>query len=155
MKILFLLSTLFTALLISCNSSIKEEPEFKDSNNNSAGNVKESMIAVSLPPFSDGIFPCSECHKDIKTNTKRRTLVDMHDDIDAMFNHDKENRWCLDCHDTEYRDSLKMASGKRLDLKNHINYVVNVMVINIAIGKWVFMVKELANGMEKKHICCV
>jgi len=76
-----------------------------------------NQIAVSPPPFSDGIFPCTECHKDLTPNPNRRQLVDMHDDIDAMFNHDKENRWCLDCHDINSRDSLKLASGKKLDFK--------------------------------------
>ena len=36
----------------------------------------------------------------------------MHDDISAIFDHDSENRWCLDCHDKNNRDSLKLASGK-------------------------------------------
>ena len=34
-----------------------------------------------------------------------------------MFNHDSENRWCLDCHDLIKRDSLRLASGKLLDFK--------------------------------------
>ena len=74
-------------------------------------------IAVQAPPFSDGIFPCSECHKDLVPNPKKRVLVDMHDSISAIFNHDKENRWCLDCHDMKNRDYLKLASGSLLDFK--------------------------------------
>jgi len=34
-----------------------------------------------------------------------------------MFNHDSENRWCLDCHDLKNRDYLRLASGKLLDFK--------------------------------------
>ncbi len=87
--------------------------------------VKESVLkkgessenAIELPPFSDGIYPCSDCHKDMVPNPLKRELVDMHDDISAMFNHDKENRWCTDCHDLKNRDFLKLASGKLLDFK--------------------------------------
>lgn len=73
---------------------------------------KDNEIAVEAPPFTDGIFPCSDCHIDIEPNATRRSLIDMHDDIDAMFNHDSDNRWCLDCHDMNNRDFLKLASGK-------------------------------------------
>jgi hypothetical protein len=79
--------------------------------------LKPTEIAVQSPPFSEGIFPCSECHKDLVPNPKRRDLVDMHDSISAIFNHDKENRWCLDCHDITNRDYLKLASGTLLDFK--------------------------------------
>jgi uncharacterized CHY-type Zn-finger protein len=74
-------------------------------------------IAVTPPPFSEGIFPCSDCHKDLKPNPVRRELKDMHDSISAIFNHDKQNRWCLDCHDLNNRDSLRLASGKLLDFR--------------------------------------
>lgn len=75
------------------------------------------QIAVAPPPFSDGIFPCNDCHKDQKPNPVRRKLVDFHEEISAMFNHDSQNRWCLDCHDQNNRDSLRLASGKLLDFK--------------------------------------
>jgi hypothetical protein len=88
---------------------------------NEMGEVKETVtsneIAVKEPPFSEGVFPCSECHKDLVPNPKKRELVDMHDSISAIFNHDKENRWCLDCHDMKNRDYLKLASGALLDFK--------------------------------------
>ncbi|MEE8329601.1 MAG: hypothetical protein V3R54_06705, partial [Thermodesulfovibrionia bacterium] len=29
---------------------------------------------VPPPPFSEGIFPCSECHADMEVNTVRREL---------------------------------------------------------------------------------
>ena len=74
-------------------------------------------IAVTPPPFTEGIFPCNDCHKDLKPNPVRRKLVDMHDSISAIFNHDSQNRWCLDCHDLNNRDSLRLASGKLLDFK--------------------------------------
>lgn len=79
-----------------------------------AGEKHIKEIAVAPPPFTEGIFPCSECHKDMKPNPVRRQLVEMHDDIDTIFKHDEKNRWCLDCHHADQRDSLKLASGKLL-----------------------------------------
>ncbi len=76
----------------------------------------KNEIAITPPPFSDGIFPCSQCHAEMETNPERRVLG-MHDEIDASFSHDKENRWCLDCHYAKNRDFLKLASGKLLDFK--------------------------------------
>jgi hypothetical protein len=69
-------------------------------------------VEVPPPPFSDGVFPCTECHveKDLPTNRTRRQLVDDHDDI--VLKHDEEQRWCLDCHDAENRDRLHLASGE-------------------------------------------
>jgi hypothetical protein len=75
--------------------------------------IQTSEIAVARPPFSDEyIFPCSECHAYQESNLNRRELVDMHDEISNSFNHDSENRWCLDCHNAENRDFLHLASGK-------------------------------------------
>jgi hypothetical protein len=69
-------------------------------------------VEVPPPPFSEGIFPCTECHteKDLPTNRTRRELVDAHDDI--VLKHDEEHRWCLDCHDAENRDRLHLAGGQ-------------------------------------------
>ena len=78
---------------------------------------KAEEDAIEQPPFTDGIFPCTGCHADLVPNPVRRQLTDMHDDISGIFDHDSDNRWCLDCHDANNRDSLKLASGKLLDFK--------------------------------------
>ena len=46
----------------------------------------------------------------MKPNRTRRTLTDMHTDIELK--HDVEHRWCLDCHDANDRDHLHLASGE-------------------------------------------
>ena len=74
-------------------------------------------MQLNAPPFSDGIFPCTDCHANLPPNPVKRVLTEWHEDISAMFNHDSENRWCLDCHDLNNRDSLRLASGKLLDFK--------------------------------------
>jgi hypothetical protein len=66
-------------------------------------------IQAQPPPFSEGVFPCSQCHE-TPGNPKRRKL-DAHEDVQEAFNHDSANRWCLDCHDNDKRDVLKLASG--------------------------------------------
>lgn len=73
-----------------------------------------ALVQVPPPPFSDGVFPCSECHAqpDLPPNRTRRVLVDAHDDI--VLKHDEQHRWCLDCHDTTDRDTLHLANGDRL-----------------------------------------
>jgi hypothetical protein len=69
-------------------------------------------VEVPPPPFSEGIFPCTDCHdnKELKPNRTRRELKDAHDDI--VLKHDEEHRWCLDCHDADNRDRLHLASGQ-------------------------------------------
>lgn len=67
------------------------------------------LFPVPAPPFSEGIFPCMQCHEGIPPNPERRPLEGMHSDI--VFHHDEEHRWCLDCHDANNRDQLRLASG--------------------------------------------
>ena len=117
-KILFLFFSCALVLFVGCSNRSKEKiitKQIETQKQEETGHGNE--IAISAPPFSEGIFPCSVCHADMKPNPVRRKFVEMHEDIDTIFNHDRENRWCLDCHDTRYRDSLKLASGKRLDFK--------------------------------------
>jgi hypothetical protein len=69
------------------------------------------LFPVPAPPFSEGIFPCSECHASFPPNPERRELT-MHSDI--VLHHDEEHRWCLDCHDPNDRDKLHLASGEQV-----------------------------------------
>ena len=73
--------------------------------------VDDMVFETPPPPFRDpDIFPCSECHnEDQPPDPERRVLEDMHDEI--VLNHDEEHRWCLDCHDAENRDRLRLANG--------------------------------------------
>lgn len=67
-------------------------------------------LEVPPPPFSEGVFPCMDCHEDQETNRTRRTLTEEHTNI--VLTHDEEHRWCLDCHDADNRDKLHLASGE-------------------------------------------
>jgi hypothetical protein len=118
---LLLSMILVTALFWSCSHAVSnsagDEPPVATEVDLVNKSGSETEIAVEAPPFTEGIFPCSDCHSEIVPNPQRRELVDFHDDISAIFDHDSENRWCLDCHDMNTRDSLKLASGKLLDFK--------------------------------------
>ena len=122
-NMVFLLITTFIVLFFGCNmkdSGLAYDEMHKvilADNEVIKESGKPTEYATEPPPFTDGIFPCSECHADLEPNAVRRELIDMHDDISAIFDHDSENRWCLDCHDLTNRDSLKLASGKLLDFK--------------------------------------
>ncbi len=76
-----------------------------------AGRETEAL-EVPPPPFSEGIYPCSDCHAGMEVNRTRRELTDFHTDI--VLKHDEQHRWCLDCHDATDRDWLHLASGERV-----------------------------------------
>jgi hypothetical protein len=71
-----------------------------------------ALVQAQTPPFSEGIFPCSQCHdgKSLVPNPARRELV-FHDEQQSVFAHDAEHRWCLDCHDLKNRDVLHLTNG--------------------------------------------
>jgi hypothetical protein len=122
--------------------------------NNKSEKVEE--YAVEAPPFSDGIYPCTDCHAYFEPNPVRRKLVEWHDDISAMFNHDSENRWCLDCHDLNNRDSLRLASGKLLDFKE--SYKLCGQCHGEKYRDWKVGVHGKRTGMwngKKEYLLCV
>jgi hypothetical protein len=69
-----------------------------------------TTFPVPPPPFSEGIFPCSDCHAEMEPNPQRRELVEMHEDI--VLEHAEGQRWCLDCHNLKDRDTLHLVSGE-------------------------------------------
>ncbi len=71
---------------------------------------EDTQYAVPAPPFSEGIFPCSECHDYMDTNPQRRELEEMH--LDIVLDHAEGQRWCLDCHNPDNRDTLRLVSGE-------------------------------------------
>lgn len=84
-------------------------------------NYETPKYFVPPPPFSEGIFPCSDCHSDMDVNPLRRELEDEHTEISAMFNHASEQRWCLDCHNPDNRDVLRLANGELVSFEESYN----------------------------------
>lgn len=116
-RIHFVLILISFSFLIGCNKNASSEHETQNQVMPQSDPKLSEEIAVSPPPFDDEyIFPCSECHADMEVNPQPR-ILEMHEEIVESFTHDNENRWCLDCHDANTRDSLRLASGKLLDFK--------------------------------------
>jgi hypothetical protein len=71
---------------------------------------------ADMPPFeSEDIFPCVDCHDPdfMEVDPTPRELGEPHD-VMPEFAHAPHRLWCLDCHDAEDRDMLKLASGATL-----------------------------------------
>ena len=67
-------------------------------------------IQAEPPPFTEGIFPCSQCHEKAGDPSPRQLAF--HDEIQAGFHHGAPDRWCLECHDNGKRDYLHLINGK-------------------------------------------
>ncbi len=105
------LAAAFLALALGAPAAASESgPGEKAPPPRQAKDPAGELIQATPPPFSEGIFPCTQCHNDPKVDTSRRQLA-FHDEIQDQFNHDSQNRWCLDCHDARNRDVLHLSSG--------------------------------------------
>jgi hypothetical protein len=66
-------------------------------------------VLLQSPEMDDEYLPCSDCHEDEPTNFTRRELEDDHEDRSAEFSHG--DLWCLNCHDVDDRDQLRLSDG--------------------------------------------
>lgn len=79
-----------------------------------AAGAEEEVFAVPPPPLSEDYYPCAEnCHNDQETDPTPRVLEEEHTDI--KLHHAEQFRWCLDCHDADNRDKLRLQSGEKID----------------------------------------
>jgi len=111
-QIFIILFSVTLILIFGCSRSTSSSHDRDNIGISNSSNNQSTEIAVSAPPFSEDIFPCSECHDAEWETNKERRVLDMHEEIVESFDHDSENRWCLDCHNVDDRDYLKLASGK-------------------------------------------
>ena len=75
------------------------------------GQPGEDLVEAAPPPFTEGIFPCSQCHQG-QGDRERRELA-FHEEIQDRLRHSAgQRRWCLDCHDFGKRDMLHLPSGE-------------------------------------------
>jgi len=158
-KIPVILMTLYIFLFWGCKNKVIDNNEVSNGDNLKTENIKAQKAeeyAVEAPPFSDGIYPCNDCHANFAPNPVKRNLVQWHDDISAMFNHDNENRWCLDCHDLKDRNYLRLASGKLLDFKE--SYKLCGQCHGEKYRDWKFGVHGKRTGEwngKKEYLLCV
>ena len=75
-----------------------------------AAPAAEEDIRAQPPPFTEGIFPCSQCHD--KAGDPAPRQLAFHDEIQAELHHGPPTRWCLDCHSNAKRDFVHLIGGK-------------------------------------------
>lgn len=83
-----------------------------------AGVESIKKFFVTPPPFSEGIFPCSQCHAGMPVNRTPRKLEAMHQDISLKH---MPGGWCFDCHNPDNRDTLRLANGKIVKFEESYN----------------------------------
>jgi hypothetical protein len=112
-------------------------------------------IQVPPPPFSEGIFPCMDCHSEMKPNPKRRQLEDYHQEI--ILRHGEKSRWCLDCHDEQNRDVLRLASGETIPFEE--SYRLCGQCHGLKLRDWKAGVHGKRtgrwDGKERRYLLCV
>lgn len=74
-------------------------------------------LFVTKPPFSAGIFPCSQCHQGMPADKHPRKLT-FHENI--VLKHMSDG-WCFDCHNPDNRDKLRLANGKLVSFEESYN----------------------------------
>jgi hypothetical protein len=72
--------------------------------------------SVLLPPpeMDDEYVPCSDCHLDEPPNPTQREFEEEHDLME--FAHG--DLWCLDCHDLNDREQLRLADGALIEYED-------------------------------------
>ncbi|MEK6672579.1 MAG: hypothetical protein AABY42_03780 [Nitrospirota bacterium] len=99
-KTLKVLITAFCLIVLSLFfSSVSDSAEY----------VIPKKFTTPPPPFTPGIFPCSQCHQGMPADKKPRKLEQMHQEITLRHMPDG---WCFDCHNADNRDKLRLANGK-------------------------------------------
>ena len=73
----------------------------------------EERLEVPPPPFSDGIFPCSNCHAGRKPDKTRRVLQEMHTDI--VLKPDDQIRRVVLCSGKVYYDLYEEREKRGLN----------------------------------------
>jgi len=108
---------------------------------------------VAPPPFSEGIFPCSQCHKGMPVNRTPRKLEQMHQDI--VLRH-MPGGWCFDCHNPNNRDTLRLANGNVVQFEESYNLCGQCH--GTVLRDWKMGIHGKRTGMwngEKQYLLCV
>jgi hypothetical protein len=108
---------------------------------------------VPPPPFTPGIFPCSQCHAGMPVNRKPRKLEQMHQDITLKH---MPGGWCFDCHNPDNRDTLRLANGKRVSFEE--SYILCGQCHGTILREWKAGLHGKRTGMwngEKQYLLCV
>ena len=110
-------------------------------------------LLVAKPPFSEGIFPCSQCHAGMPANRTPRKLEGMHQDIELKH---MPGGWCFDCHNPANRDTLRLANGKIVRFEESYNLCGQCH--GTILREWKAGLHGKRTGMwngEKQYLLCV
>lgn len=110
-------------------------------------------LLVAKPPFSEGIFPCSQCHAGMPANRTQRKLDGMHQDIELKH---MPGGWCFDCHNASNRDTLRLANGKVISFEESYNLCGQCH--GTILREWKAGLHGKRTGMwngEKQYLLCV
>jgi len=108
---------------------------------------------VPPPPFTPGIFPCSQCHQGMPVNRKPRKLDQMHQDIQLKH---MPGGWCFDCHNPDNRDKLRLANGQLISFEE--SYYLCAQCHGVVFREWKAGLHGKRTGMwngEKQYLLCV
>ena len=80
-------------------------------------------FAVPPPLISEQKFPCTKCHEHWQTKKESRQLKMNHADVVMKHSDPRsgEQRWCLDCHDSEDRNKLRLLNQELIDFDKSYN----------------------------------
>jgi len=118
---ILIISLMVSFLSLSSHAISSDSPKPPSQETGKYGISDTPKYFVPPPPFSEGIYPCSDCHEDMEVNHLRRKLEDEHVEISEMFNHASDQRWCLDCHNADNRDVLRRANGDIISFEESYN----------------------------------
>ena len=118
---ILIISLMVSFLSLSSHAISSDSPKPPSQETGKYGTSDTPKYFVPPPPFSEDIFPCSDCHSDMEVNHLRRKLEDEHVEISEIFNHASDQRWCLDCHNPDNRDVLRLANGDLVSFEESYN----------------------------------
>jgi hypothetical protein len=121
----------------------------------SSGEAVEDIkrFFVPSPPFTPGIFPCSQCHQGMPVNNQPRKLEMMHTEIELKH---LPGGWCFDCHNPSNKDKLRLANGKLIDFEE--SYYLCAQCHGVVFRDWKSGIHGKRTGMwngDKQYMLCV
>jgi hypothetical protein len=114
--------------------------------------VPKKQFLVPPPPFSPGIFPCSQCHQGMPPNSTPRRL-EMHQEINLKH---MPGGWCFDCHNPDNRDRLRLTSGRLISFEE--SYILCGQCHGTILREWKAGLHGKRTGKwneEKQYLLCV
>jgi hypothetical protein len=82
--------------------------------------IPDDAVMAEAPPFKNpDTEDCSDCHDPdfMETDLTVREIGSDHEDM-VPYSHGGELVWCLDCHDTDDRDMLRLSGGELLEFED-------------------------------------